>query len=108
MQLSTTTQLNDVYEEELISVLTDAFRKVVRGVINEMEAAGILHDGNVQKVQAQGDKVVAVVTDIVKQKLAKLAADAADYLRPVLGAERLMLGITTGKRFIGGASEVFR
>jgi hypothetical protein len=100
-------QVSDGQIETCVTLVTDATRKATGTALRELSKNGVLNKKNIERVRAQGNKIVADITSLVKQKFAELAENIAGCLKLISDAETLELGPTDGKRTIAKAKEVF-
>jgi hypothetical protein len=105
--MSTITSLDSKHKEDLTKVATDALRKAMGVAIDELVETGVLHNGNIQRVRAQGDKIVSAVTSKVKEVVAELVENLVGCLKLISGAEKIILKATSGKKMLGTAKSIF-
>ena len=94
--------------EVLLRVVQDSARKGGDEAITELTESGVLHEGNVQRVQAQGDKVAAVVKTALKILLAELAENIVGYLKRIFAEKSVEVAETDGKETLASVTDVFK
>src|SRR3989344_3533240 len=94
--------------EVLLRVVQDSARKGGDEAITELTESGVLQEGNVQRVQAQGDKVAAVVKTALKILLAELAENIVGYLKRIFAEKSVEVAETDGKETLASVTDVFK
>lgn len=93
--------------ETLVRAITDGMRKAAEEAIFELEARGVLNDGNFQRVLAQGNKAVAATKTALVTVIAELAENVVGCLRLISGGEKIVIAATDGKETLAEATDVF-
>ena len=94
-------------KEVLLRVGQDAGRKGMDETIDELTKSGVLHEGNVQRVQAQGNKIVEAVKVALKIVVAELAENIVGCLKRIFADRVVEMPETDGKETLAGAADVF-
>jgi len=93
--------------ETLVRMVVDAARKAAEEAIRELEGRKVLHNGNFQRVLAQGDKVVIAVKATVVTTFADLVENIAGRLRLISEGSKVTIAATSGVETIANARDVF-
>mgnify|MGYP001612769123 FL=1 len=98
-------------KETLTRMIADASRKATDDVLAHMESRGVITGDNFQRVLAQGDKVAAQVSTVVREGLSDILAELAENLvgrlRLISGGKSVKLDATDGKETLTKAKDVF-
>ncbi len=95
-------------KEQFVRVITVATKKATGVAIDELAKSGVINSENLQRVLSRGDELVADVTTLIKEKLAKYAENIPGCLKLISGAETITLEPTDGKETMAKAGDLFR
>jgi hypothetical protein len=101
------TMITSGQKEGIVNTAVAAARKATEEVVDELSVTGVLHAGNQQRVQAQGDRLGAAVKAAVKKTLADLAENIVGCLRRIFSERIIEIPETDGTDTLAGATDVF-
>ena len=101
------TSLDPKHKEDCVQVITDATRKATDVAIDELVETGVVNNDNIQRVRAQGDKIVLAITKLVKKMIAEFAENIVGPLKLISGDKKIVLQKTDDQELLAEADDIF-
>jgi len=95
-------------KEQVVRMAVDGVRKGVEEVVDSLVKTGAINPGNLQRVLAQGNALVAHLITCAKAKMIELAEQVVGYLKLISGGTEIIISATDGKGTIArNGSDLF-
>lgn len=101
------TSITSGQKEQVVRVVVDGVRKGMEASVNELVKTGAINPGNLQRVLAQGDVLVAYLIACAKAKMVELAEQVAGHLKLISGGTEITIDAIDGTGTIASANNVF-
>jgi hypothetical protein len=105
--LITPKPVTDGQKSQFVTVVSDAVRKSVGTLINEMSEKGMLNAENFQGILGSGNHLAAMINQSVRETISRLLEGVWGCLKLISGKREIFIAPTDGTETIAEAAEVF-
>jgi hypothetical protein len=102
----TKSEVSAEQKNAFVELVVNAVRKIARAIIDELVQSGVINVFSLQRVLAQGNRIVAAVNTTVREEIAQIVGNV-DRAKLISGAVVLEIEETDGKETIAEASDTF-
>lgn len=105
--LITSKPVTDGQKSQFVTVVSDAIRKSVGTLIDELSEKGTLNSENFQGILGSGNHLVSVINQSVKDTVGNLLEGVKGCLKLISGGRKLFIAATEGTETLADATDVF-